>query len=81
MFQIALLSIMKFTLVNNPAVSLETASGYSVVMEFVRSLLNKNHHVYFNDLLSSPKLLQEIQIEGTYTCLTVRAGRLAAILA
>ena len=42
-------------------------------MEFVRPFLNKNHHVYFNDLLSSPKLLQDLQIEGTYTCLTVRA--------
>lgn len=49
--------------------------GYSVVMELMAPFLNKNHHVYFDNFFSSPKLLEDLQNEGTYACSTVRAGR------
>ncbi|XP_015772176.1 PREDICTED: piggyBac transposable element-derived protein 4-like [Acropora digitifera] len=48
--------------------------GYSVVMELMNPFLNKNHHVYFDNFFSSPKLLEDLQNEGTYACSTVRAG-------
>ena len=58
-----------------PGRVLANGLGYSVVMKFVSPFLNKNHHVYFDNFFSSPKLLQDLQNEGTYAFLTVRAGR------
>ena len=53
--------------------------GYSVVMELMNPFLNKNHHVYFDNFFSSPKLLEDLQNEGTYACSTVRAGRVGLL--
>ena len=58
-----------------PGGVLANSLGYSVVMELMSLFLNKNHHVYFDNFFSSPKLLQDLQNEGTYACSTVRAGR------
>ena len=33
--------------------------GYSIVMELMNPFLNKNHHVYFDNFFSSPKLLDQ----------------------
>ena len=57
-----------------PSHVLANCLGYSMVMELMSSFLNKNHHVYFDNFFSSPKLLEDLQNEGTYTCSTVRAG-------
>ena len=48
---------------------------YSVVIELMNPFLNKNHHVYFDNFFSSPKLLEDLQNEGTYACSTVRTDR------
>ena len=40
--------------------------GYSVVMELMNPFLNKNQHVYFDNFFSFPKLLEDLQNEGTY---------------
>ena len=58
-----------------PGRVLANGLGYSVVMELISPFLNKNHHVYFDNFFSSPKLLQDLQNEGTCACSTVRAGR------
>ena len=50
---------------------------HHVVMELMRPFLNKSHHAYFDNFFSSPKLLEDLQNEGTSStaCSTVRAGR------
>ena len=62
-------------LAKQPSRVLANGLGYSVVMELMRPFLNKNHHVYFDNFFSSPKLLQNLLNEGTYACSTVCAGR------
>ena len=57
-------------LVKQPSHVLANGLGYSVVMEKMCPFLNKNHHVYFGNFFPSQKLLQDLQNEGTYTCLT-----------
>ena len=49
--------------------------GYNVVMEMVGPFLNKNHHIYFDNFFSSPKLLEDLLKEKTYACATVRPNR------
>ena len=58
-----------------PGRVLTNGLGHHVVMELMRPFLNKNHHVYFDNFFSSPKLLEGLQNEGTYACSTVRACR------
>ena len=53
--------------------------GNRVVMELMSPFLNKNHHVYFDDLFSSPKLLEDLKNEGTNACLTVCAGHVGLL--
>ena len=62
-----------------PGRVLANGLGYSVVMELMSPFLNKNHHVYFDNFFPSPKLLQDLQNEGTYACSTVRAGRVGLL--
>ena len=57
-----------------PGCVLANGLGYRVVMEFMNPFLNKNPHVYFDNFFSYPKLLEDLQNEGTYTCSTARAG-------
>ena len=49
--------------------------GYDVIMAITEPYLNKNHHVYFDNYFSSPKLLESLEKKGTYACSTVRPNR------
>ena len=64
----------KVYLGKQPGRVLANGLRHSVVMELMNPFLNKNHHVYFDNFFSSPKLLEDLQDEGTYACSTVCAG-------
>ena len=49
--------------------------GYDVVMNKARPLLNRNHHVFFDNFFSSPILLEHLLDQQTYTCSTVWCTR------
>ena len=49
--------------------------GYDVVMNMTEPFWNKNHHVYFDNFFSSPKLLEDLLERKTYACSTVRVNR------
>ena len=52
-------------------INIANGLGYSVVMEFMVPFSNKNLYVYFDNIFSSPELLQDPQDKGTYACSTV----------
>ena len=45
--------------------------GYNVVTKLIRPFMNKNHHVYFDNFVSSVTLLEHLEANGTYACATV----------
>ena len=45
--------------------------GYDVVTKLIRPFMNKNHHVYFDNFVSSVTLLEHLEANGTYACATV----------
>ena len=49
--------------------------GYKVVMALVKPYLNKGHHVYFDNLFTSLKLLEDLHQQKTYATGTVRQNR------
>ena len=49
--------------------------GYKVVMALIKPYLNLGHHVYFDNLFTSLKLLQDLQVKGTYATGTARSNR------
>ena len=49
--------------------------GYAVVMDMVKPYLNKNHHVFFDNFFSGPRLLEHLELQDTYACSTVRCNR------
>ena len=49
--------------------------GYDVVMTMTEPFWNLNHHVFFDNFFSSPKLLQDLLDRKTYACSTVRLNR------
>ena len=49
--------------------------GYDVVTKMIRPFMNKNHHVYFDNIFSSVSLLEHLETNGTYACATVRCNR------
>ena len=46
--------------------------GYNVVMDMAHPFFNRKHHVFFDNLFSSPVLLDNLLAQHTYACLTVR---------
>ena len=49
--------------------------GYDVVTKLVTPVMNKNHHVYFDNFFSSVRLLEHLRVQKTYACATVRINR------
>lgn len=49
--------------------------GYDVVMNMVKPYLNKQHHVFFDNFFSSPRLLEHLEMQNTFACSTVRCNR------
>ena len=49
--------------------------GYDVVMKMVQPYMNTNRKVYFDNFFSSTVLLEDLQLQQTYACSTVRCNR------
>lgn len=49
--------------------------GYNVVTDISRPFLGKNHHLFFDNFFSSPKLLDDLLAEKTYARATVCVNR------
>ncbi|XP_061169395.1 piggyBac transposable element-derived protein 4-like [Saccostrea echinata] len=49
--------------------------GSRVVLDLIRPIMNKGHHVYCDSFFTSPDLFLELLREDTYACGTVRANR------
>ena len=53
----------------------ERGLGASVVMNLTKKIINKNHHVYFDNFFTSINLLLDLQRLGIYSNGTMRADR------
>lgn len=53
----------------------EKGLGERVVKTLTEDLKNKNHHVFFDNYFTSPKLLQDLEKDGIYGCGTARTDR------
>ena len=49
--------------------------GYDVVMGLAQPLLNRYHHIHFDNFFSSLKLATGLLDAKTYSCATIRANR------
>ena len=49
----------------------EFGLGRRVVMNMMQPYLDRQHHVYFDRFFASPKLTDDLQRRGTYSCCTV----------
>lgn len=49
--------------------------GYEVVTKLVRPFMNRNHHVFFDNFFTTTKLLEHLEVNGTYACGKVRCNR------
>ena len=49
--------------------------GYDVVMKMIQPSMNKNRHVYFDNIFSSPVLLEHLELQQTCAFSTVRCNR------
>ena len=46
-----------------------------VLMDLVRPIANKGHHIYCDSFFSSPALFKQLVESGTYACGTVKSNR------
>ena len=53
----------------------ETELGGRVMSTLTRNLVGKHHHVFFDNLFTSPKLLEDLLGDGIYSCGTARINR------
>jgi hypothetical protein len=53
----------------------EAKTGYAVVNNLMKGLHGKHHIVFTDNFFTSPKLLADLAVKGTYGCGTVRANR------
>ena len=53
----------------------ETGLGGRVVTTLTRNLVGKYHHVYFDNLFTSSRLLEDLLKDGMYACGTARINR------
>ena len=42
------------------------------LFDLMKPYVNKNHRLYFNNFYTSPKLVEDLQISGIYSCGTIR---------
>ena len=49
--------------------------GYEVVTKLVRPVMNRNHHVFFDNFFTTTKLLEHLEVNSTYACGKVRCSR------
>ena len=49
--------------------------GYEVVMNMARPYLNRKHHLFFDNVFSTPRLFDHLELQDTYVCATVRSNR------
>ena len=49
--------------------------GESVVAHFTSDLLQKNHHVYFDNYFSSVPLMEYLKTRNVFACVTIRSNR------
>ena len=50
----------------------EHSLSHRVVMDLMEQYYHKNHHVYFENFYSSPKLLKDLAAKDTFACGTIR---------
>ena len=55
--------------------STDAGLGTRVVKKLTRNIINKFHHVYFDNFFSSPKLIQDLLADDIYSCGTARINR------
>ena len=53
----------------------EFGLGNRVVMNMMTPYLDRQHHVYFDRFFASPKLTDDLERRGTYSCCTVMLKR------
>ena len=53
----------------------EFGLGHGVVMNMMQPYFDKQHHVYFDRFFASPKLTDDLEQRGTYSCSTVMLNR------
>ena len=53
----------------------EFGLGHGVVMNMMQPYFDKQHHVYFDRFFASPKLTNDLEQRGTYSCSTVMLNR------
>ena len=49
--------------------------GESVVAHFTLDLLQKNHHVYFDNYFSSVPLMEYLKTKNVFACATIKSNR------
>ena len=49
--------------------------SYQAVFDLMKPYANKNHHLYFDNFYTSPKLVEDLQISGTYSCGMIRTDK------
>ena len=55
--------------------ALQHGLDYDVVTSIYLPFFGKNHHVYFDNFFSLPKLLEDLLTEKMYVCSTIRVNR------
>jgi len=59
----------------DPSRPLVHGLGYHVVTKLVQPVMNRNHHVYFDNFFSSVRLFEHLEAQNTFACGTVRLNR------
>ena len=77
LFSVIFTDVLNFEvyLGKEPGRERQNGLGYDVVMNMTEPFWNKNHHVYFDNFFSSPKLLEDLLERKTYACSTVCVNR------
>ena len=55
--------------------NLANGLGYDVVMKLCHEIVNKNHHIIFNNLFTQVPLINDLLQQNTYACGTVHLNK------